>query len=254
LNAGGAALRDETGAAGLTRPARWDLLDGAAVVCLDAGALGLGAWVANAAGLPRGAGPFGALARCAIVLPAVMILARRVWKTELAELGLRLPDAASWRWSARFVAGVGAAYLVLGLLLVAAFRGHVDAAAVSRGARAHLASTDLAGWCFRAFLAAPVVEEIVFRGVLYRSLRARMPAAAAVASSAAAFAGMHLVWSWTLFVPYTQILGGIVFAWAYERTRSLVLPAVLHLAGNVAILAAQLIAAGHPGLVARLLG
>lgn len=43
-----------------------------------------------------------------------------------------------------------------------------------------------------AVLAAPIVEELVFRGVMLRGLRSRMPAVAAIAVQAVIFGGVHV--------------------------------------------------------------
>ena len=92
------------------------------------------------------------------------------------------------------------------------------------------------------------------RDRFYAALRTRTGRAAAIFLSAAVFAAAHILWSWKLFLPWTQFLGGIVFAWAYERTRSLVFPALFHLAGNLGILALNAALAWHPGWLAWLLG
>jgi hypothetical protein len=75
---------------------------------------------------------------------------------------------------------------------------------------------------------APIFEEIIFRGVLYPTLRLRLPAFMAALASAAIFAVAHgygvqgfaaVTWS------------GMVWALGYERTRSL-LPGMLAHAGS----------------------
>ncbi len=70
----------------------------------------------------------------------------------------------------------------------------------------------------------PAVEETLFRGVLYGALRRYAPAGAAALASALIFAGGHL----TLvgFLPLALL--GLVLAWLYERTGSLLVPAVAH--------------------------
>jgi len=73
-------------------------------------------------------------------------------------------------------------------------------------------------------LAAPVVEELVFRGLLYPWLRKRWAMAAAMLGSAALFAFWHLD-----MLGFFQYFGiGLILAFAYERTRSLTCAVLIH--------------------------
>jgi membrane protease YdiL (CAAX protease family) len=77
---------------------------------------------------------------------------------------------------------------------------------------------------------APIVEELLFRGLLYATLRIRLGPAPAALGSAAAFALAHGYGA----VGFGAVLAsGVLWALAYERTRSL-LPGILaHGAGNL---------------------
>ncbi len=236
---------------------RWDIVDALAVICLDAGALGVGAWVARdligAEAHSTGAAVAAAAIRMGIVVPAILVMARRWWGSRPADLGLRAPEPGSAAWFVKTALVLGGSYLVLGTLMGFAFyRGRLDA--LSAGSRAWLASPAIASWLLSALVVAPLVEELVFRGVLYPALRDRTGRAGAIILSAAIFAAAHVLWSWKLFVPWTQFLGGIVFAWAYERTRSLVFPAIFHFLGNAGLLALNAALAWRPGWLAWLLG
>lgn len=79
-------------------------------------------------------------------------------------------------------------------------------------------------------LIAPIAEEIVFRGLIFGYLR-RWGTPAAVLISTALFAAIHLGPS----IPITQIVGGAVFAMAYQAGKSLMTPIVIHMLGNLAI-------------------
>jgi len=88
---------------------------------------------------------------------------------------------------------------------------------------------------YNAFLLFPVIavivpigEEFIFRGLLYGGLRRVMGAGAAIIISAILFASVHDAWSDR--VPLFVL--GAVFAWLYERTRSLVAPIVAHAVNN----------------------
>lgn len=81
-----------------------------------------------------------------------------------------------------------------------------------------------------AVVLAPLTEEIVFRGVLFATLRRRFAWPVSAGLSALAFAALHgygvagfaSVW-WS----------GFVWAWTYERTRSLWPTIAAHAAGNL---------------------
>ena len=80
-------------------------------------------------------------------------------------------------------------------------------------------------------LIGPIWEEILFRGIIFGFFR-RWGVYAAILVSTALFVlphydGHHL--------PMTQIVGGIVFAIAYEKEKSLLVPITIHCLGNIAI-------------------
>jgi uncharacterized protein len=87
-------------------------------------------------------------------------------------------------------------------------------------------------------IAAPIVEETIFRGVLYRWLRGVLPLGTAMVVSAAVFALAHAVV--LLFLPLLGL--GILLAWIYERAQSLWPGVLVHglfnLAGIIDILTA----------------
>ncbi len=77
----------------------------------------------------------------------------------------------------------------------------------------------------------PIWEEIFFRGIIFGFFR-RWGVYAAILISTVLFVlphydGHHL--------PLTQIVGGIVFAVAYEKEKSLMVPIAIHCLGNMAI-------------------
>ncbi len=76
----------------------------------------------------------------------------------------------------------------------------------------------------------PVAEEVFFRGIVYGYLR-RWGIALALCGSTALFVSLH---SGTGF-PFNQLVGGLVFGLAYEKSKSLAAPMVIHISGNLAI-------------------
>ena len=84
----------------------------------------------------------------------------------------------------------------------------------------------------------PVAEEIFFRGILYGFFR-QWGVYTAVALSTLFFVLPHLTGG---NLPFTQIVGGVVFAIAYEREQSLLVPITIHCLGNLAIFSLGLLA------------
>jgi len=80
-------------------------------------------------------------------------------------------------------------------------------------------------------LIAPMVEEMLFRGILLRGFLERYPRAAAISYSALYFGGAHL----NVYQFFLAFLLGLLLGWLYERSRSLIPCMVLHAAVNTSI-------------------
>jgi membrane protease YdiL (CAAX protease family) len=97
-------------------------------------------------------------------------------------------------------------------------------------------------WLFvLAAVAAPIVEEFLFRGLLYPLLRGRLKVVAAVASSALLFAFLHF---YPTLVPALLTMG-IVLAVLTERYDSILPAIVVHALNNGAALLALYAAIGR---------
>lgn len=93
-----------------------------------------------------------------------------------------------------------------------------------------------APWMFLlAVVAAPLCEEFIFRGLLFGGLRRSLSFLPAAALSAALFAIVHPAVS---IVPVFAL--GMCAAFAYDRSKGLLAPMVVHAIYNGAVLAAQL--------------
>ncbi len=116
------------------------------------------------------------------------------------------------------------AHSVFGLEAMALIRVHLPAAPA------------LAGIYFMvAGVIGPITEEIFFRGLLYGALR-RWGTGIAVGGSTAVFVLAHAGPGF----PLTQAIGGLVFALAREKSRTLTAPMTIHVLGNLAIYALSL--------------
>ncbi|MDQ6963708.1 MAG: CPBP family intramembrane metalloprotease [Mariprofundales bacterium] len=89
---------------------------------------------------------------------------------------------------------------------------------------------DGAGGVVLLLLLAPLVEELLFRALLYRMLEELVGRWLAIVGSALCFALAHGL----LLSP--QLAGGVLFAWLYMRSGNLWLPIILHAGANGALL------------------
>lgn len=80
-------------------------------------------------------------------------------------------------------------------------------------------------------LFGPAAEELFFRGLLFGYFR-KFGFAAALIVSTLLFILAHMAGGG---IPITQIVGGILFAVAYELEKNLLVPIVIHCLGNLAI-------------------
>jgi CAAX protease family protein len=78
---------------------------------------------------------------------------------------------------------------------------------------------------------APIAEEIYFRGLVYGYLRRWGPGVAIIGSSLLFVAAHPDLQK----IPIPQIIGGLLFAIAYETEKNLMVPIVIHMSGNLAL-------------------
>ena len=171
----------------------------------------------------------------------VLGLARRRGIT-FSDLGFRRPT----RLALVLLAWLGA-YAVLalyGVLLLLPEALGLDVSALREsnpppvGADAGLAAVLLAA--FAVVAAAPLGEEIFFRGLLYRGLRSRSRLLPALALSGLLFGLFHL--NLGVLAPFAGI--GMLFAWAVERSGSLWTSIAAHAAFNSLAFGLHLAGAG----------
>lgn len=159
-----------------------------------------------------------------LIFTAAMVVAarqrgglRKLWST---------PSGVVKEVTVGVIAGIG--LFVLGNALYWALSGLIPNEKVTGPLRGALSSVASAGglgpFAFLVIVAAPAVEEIFFRGLIYGALRRRLSQLASIALSAGIFALSHLQPFWLPGV----FAVGLVLGAVYERRRSLVAPVVAH--------------------------
>jgi ABC-2 type transport system permease protein len=138
---------------------------------------------------------------------------------------------ASIGWGA--VLGVAAAGIAIGYLSLLNRYGLMPAAEEARRALPPLSAL----WMIAlAVIAAPVCEEFIFRGLVFGGMRRSLPLPLAMCLSAGLFAIVHP----PLAMAPVFVLG-LCTAFAYQRTRSLLAPMLVHAVYNAAVLTPQLL-------------
>jgi len=136
-----------------------------------------------------------------------------------ANLGVSLRSAAI---GAAIACACGLAYL-LALQHSGRWDDMLKSAPMLEGGRA---------WIFAlAVVAAPLCEEFIFRGLIYGGLRRSIKTWQAIFMSAAIFAVVHPPAS---MLPVFVL--GLCTAWAYERSKTLLAPMLVHATYNAAVL------------------
>ena len=165
-------------------------------------------------------------ARIAEIAAMVFILLR--WRNGLESIGLHKDTIVTGfrrgiLWSASF--GI-CALLILGVLLILDYN------------LLHIFQTPAQKSLIGIFLLlvvgaliSPVAEEIFFRGIVYGYLR-RRNAILAILGSTTLFCMVHF---FTTGLSFIQLIGGLVFAIAYEMEKNLLVPITIHVLGNMAI-------------------
>ena len=97
-------------------------------------------------------------------------------------------------------------------------------------------TTYLAARAAGLLIVAPLAEELLFRGVIYRVSRLYFSAAVAVLMSGFLFGRSHLL---TIHSFGAIAASGVIMAWSYEKSGTLLVPIVIHVLINASVLAEQ---------------
>ena len=159
-------------------------------------------------------------------------------------LGLALiPIAAAWSWSGGLLPGLRAlgfrsfdvgrasAWAAAGVGAYLAF-AIIYSAIIGRPEQEEIVDRfgDLGFQILLIVIAAPLAEEIAFRGLLYGGLRKKMPMIPAAVIGGVFFGLLHFSTGWSA-VPVLIFLG-VIFAVLYEKTESIWPPILLHAVNN----------------------
>jgi membrane protease YdiL (CAAX protease family) len=144
----------------------------------------------------------------------------------LARLGVRRFDASALKWMG---AAVGAYLLFAFVYSALIVQPHQKDIAEGFGA--------LPVQILLIAIAAPISEEVCFRGMLFGGLREKLPRIGAALLSGLIFGGLHALTGVTAVPPL--IAFGFVLALLYEKTGSIVPGIILHVLNNSVALLGQ---------------
>lgn len=127
---------------------------------------------------------------------------------------------------AALLGAAGIAFLILwkGLFGASLFEG------MNKGLP--LAVFPLTAFLVASCLLGPVVEELVFRGILYRLFRDTCHPWISAVFVSILFASLHTFFGKDPFVPF---IGSLLFCLVYEMTKTILTPVLVHMTGNLII-------------------
>lgn len=173
---------------------------------------------------------------------AAIMLAFTSQRPLVERLGLRRATlAADLRWTAWVMLVVGAlALMVTAAVLLgmqwAGVRLSPPRAAQIPWMQSRAAWLTMLRMGSITVVVAPIVEEIIYRGIVFPALVTRMRPWKAIAASAVLFAFLHAgPYGRGMFIP-VELVGGALMALAFYLRRSIVPGVLLHAAGNALFL------------------
>lgn len=98
---------------------------------------------------------------------------------------------------------------------------------------------EIAPYILHGLVASPVIEELIYRGIVYPKLRAGAGRLIGLVLSGPIFWVLHWISSGGIS-PLNHLLAGWILSWAYEKSGSLVAPVLLHSLGNLLLLTLDL--------------
>lgn len=172
----------------------------------------------------------GTLVQQAVFVAVAVGLAATAGPTVAATLGLR---GRSPRAVATTLLAAVALYLVAGVVVNVLLALPADQEVLER-LGASRSTTALIGAALAVVVAAPVAEEVLFRGLVFAALRVRLSFGWSAALVGGGFGLLHLTGPETIGAVVQLAAFGALLCWVYERTRSLWPAIALHAANNAA--------------------
>ena len=80
-----------------------------------------------------------------------------------------------------------------------------------------------------AVVSAPIIEEILFRGIIFKAIRKISPAWIAIAVSSVLFGIYHMNIVQAVYATFMGVVAGII----YEKKKNLIFPILVHFANNL---------------------
>jgi len=158
----------------------------------------------------------------------LIVLIIMIWGKGFSSIGLvRSGMVSGLKKGLLWSAGFGA---IASLVCMGLFAAGINSLTLIR-IRLPRQTADLVLFFIVGGIVGPVAEEIFFRGILYGFLR-RWGVIVALVLSTLIFVLCHPV---SHGIPVTRLVGGLLFAAAYEIGGSLIVPITIHGLGNLAI-------------------
>jgi membrane protease YdiL (CAAX protease family) len=174
------------------------------------------------------------LATARLLQILLIILIVSTWGKGLASLGLARSEMVSGLKKGLFwSAGFGA---LCSIASVGLFVAGINPLTLMK-ARLPTQTGDLILFFLVGGMLGPVAEEFFFRGILYGFLR-RWGVIVALILSTLIFVICHPI---SGGIPVTRLVGGLLFALAYEFGGSLMVPITIHTLGNLSIFSISLL-------------
>lgn len=161
-----------------------------------------------------------------VILLLIWAFTVRKYRVRWSALGLRRPPGLYWALVLPILVGMYLAAGLVSAIVVKLFYGgkaeNPQVKDITGGGDFSWMKLVLA--LITASIAAPIVEELFFRGMLYGWLRTRWSAVGGVVLSAAIFSGAHAI----PLILASIFVVGVTLAIVYERTKSTLATMALH--------------------------
>ena len=163
----------------------------------------------------------------AVLILVFFIIYKLVFSKDKEEAKLSLNPKYSIKC---LVAGVGVSGVSLLWIMLAeqlpALKSSLDAMNMGNE---NIGGGSFIGAVVVAVIGAPLIEEIVFRGIVFRSLRRVSPAWVAILASSVLFGLYHMNPVQIVYATLMGIVAGII----YEKSNNLLFPILVHVANNL---------------------